>query len=74
MPWSLALKGFCKKGGAGGVPALGDPVDHGQVLTGSGHAFAGGAPGGVALSLLCAGTVLLENTKRVAAISTQKRE
>lgn len=58
MPWSLALKGFCK--GGRGVASLGDPVDHGQVLTGSGHAFAGGAPGGVSLSLLCAGTILLE--------------
>lgn len=57
MPWSLALKGFCK---GAGVASLGDPVDHGQVLAGSGHAFAGGVPGGVSLSLLCGSPVLLE--------------
>lgn len=39
---------------------LGDPVDHGQVLAGSGHTFAGGVAGRVLLSLLCAGPVLLE--------------
>lgn len=39
---------------------LGDPVDHGQVLAGSGHAFAGGAPGRVSLRLRCTGPVLLE--------------
>lgn len=54
--------------GGGDVASLGDPVDHGLVLGGSGHAFAGGAPGWGSLALLCAGPILLEIEKGAGAI------
>lgn len=65
-----ALQGW---GRGGGVASLGDPVDHGQVLSGSAHAFAGGVPGGGSLRLLCAGSILLE-IHNSGAMSTQIRE